>query len=49
MIKISTYQGDCFFSVFENQQIELGTKIIWAKVTTMGKQCRLNEPFNGHV
>jgi len=27
----------------------LGTKLIWAKITTMGKQCRLNEPFNGHV
>jgi hypothetical protein len=49
LIKISTYSGDTFFSVLENQQIELGTKIIWAKLTTMGKHSRLDQPFNGHI
>jgi hypothetical protein len=49
LIKISTFSAECFFSVFENQHVELGTKLIWAKLATMGKQCRLDEPFNGHV
>jgi hypothetical protein len=36
LLKISTNQSDFFFSVAAEQQSEWMTKLIWAKLTSMG-------------
>lgn len=45
MIKITTKNQDFFFSVIPEQQVEWMSRIIWAKLASLGKTCNVNEIF----
>lgn len=49
MIKISTTGQDYLFSVVAQEQIEWMSKLIWAKLAFMGKQCNINDNYDGHI
>jgi hypothetical protein len=49
VIKISTATGEFFFSVMAQDQAEWMARILWAKMAAMGKQCPLNDIFQGAI
>ena len=49
MIKISTVGQDYFFSVAMQEQIEWMSKIVWAKLASMGKVCNVIDHYDGHI
>ncbi len=40
---------DHLFSVIAQEQIEWMSKLIWAKINSMGKKCNLNDNYDGHI
>ena len=42
-------EGDAFFSMFKQSQVECSCRIIWAKLAAVGRLCNINDSFNGHI